>query len=130
MPINYRESAEITDAEYPLILTTGRILYQYHTRTMTGREEGLNQKAPESYIEISPKTADAQSINDGEMIRIVSRRGNIKTKAKVVDIVNDQVVFMPFHYAEGAANILTNKALDEHCKIPELKVCAVKIEKI
>jgi len=128
--VQYRDPAEITDSEYPLILTTGRVLYQYHTRTMTGRVDGLNRKAPESYIEINPQTAQKYNIDDGEMVRVLSRRGAVLTKAKVVDIINEGVVFMPFHYAEGAANILTNNALDEHCKIPELKVCAVKIEKV
>jgi formate dehydrogenase major subunit len=97
---------------------------------MTGRVEGLNKKAPESYIEIHPETANKHKIEDGEIIRVISRRGAIFTKARVVDIVNKNIVFMPFHYAEGAANVLTNNTLDENCKIPELKVCAVKIEKI
>lgn len=130
MAVPYREPAETTDALYPLILTTGRVLYQYHTRTMTGREDGLNQKAPESYLEINPKTAQKYNIHDGESVRVISRRGEIITKAKVVDIINEDVVFMPFHYAEGAANVLTNSALDPKAKIPELKVCAVKIEKV
>ncbi|MGI6227236.1 MAG: molybdopterin oxidoreductase family protein, partial [Peptococcales bacterium] len=130
MAVSYRKPAETTDESYPLVLTTGRILYQYHTRTMTGRVDGLNQKAPESYIEINPHTAKNYAIVDGETIRVSSRRGSILTKAKVVDIVDEGVVFMPFHYAEGAANVLTNSALDKQAKIPELKVCAVKIEKI
>ncbi|MDK2822913.1 MAG: formate dehydrogenase ferredoxin subunit [Clostridia bacterium] len=130
MAVDYQQPAENADEDYPLILTTGRILYQYHTRTMTGRVEGLNKKAPESYIEIHPETANKHKIEDGEIIRVISRRGAIFTKARVVDIVNKNIVFMPFHYAEGAANVLTNNTLDENCKIPELKVCAVKIEKI
>jgi len=130
VPVEYRDPAETVDSQYPLILTTGRVLYQYHTRTMTGRVEGLNKKAPESYIEINPKTARKYEIDNGEMVRVLSRRGAVITKAKIVDIINKEVVFMPFHYAEGAANILTNNALDAQCKIPELKVCAVKIEKV
>jgi formate dehydrogenase major subunit len=129
MPISYEESAEKTDEKYPFVLTTGRIIYHYHTRTMTGRVEELNQMAPESYIEISPATADKIGVQDGEEVRVSSRRGIITTKAKVTDIIEDGVVFMPFHYAKGAANVLTNTELDPISNIPELKVCAVSIEK-
>lgn len=129
MPILYQGPAEENDGEYPYLLTTGRILYQYHTRTMTGRVTGLNEMAPESYIEINPVTAHQLGIKDGEVVKVVSRRGSIITKAKVVAKVKEHVVFMPFHYAEGAANVLTNRALDKICKIPEFKVCAVRIEK-
>lgn len=128
--IQYKPAAEQVDEEYPLILTTGRILYHYHTRSMTGRVEGLNEIAPESYIEISPRTSESMKINNGELVRVSSRRGKIEVKAKITDIVEDGVVFIPFHFAEGAANILTNTALDDISNIPELKVCAVKVEKI
>lgn len=128
--IHYKPAAEQTDDEYPLILTTGRILYHYHTRSMTGRVEGLNRIAPEGYIEISPKTAKQLNLEMDEMARVSSRRGKIMTKVKVTDIVDDGVVFIPFHFAEAAANVLTNTALDDICNIPELKVCAVKVEKI
>ena len=100
-PIPYTESMEVPDEEYPLILTTGRHLYHYHTRTMTGKVEGLNKIAPESYIEISPKLANKLNIQDGERVAVASRRGEILTKAKVTDIVEEDVVFMPFHYAQG-----------------------------
>lgn len=129
MPVGYVESAEMPDGEYPLILTTGRVLYHYHTRTMTGKVEGLNQKSPHSYVEINPATADKLGIKDGEKVLIASRRGEITTVAKITDIVDDNVVFMPFHFADGAANYLTNTALDSIAKEPELKVCAVKLEK-
>ncbi len=129
-PIPYTESMEVPDEEYPLILTTGRHLYHYHTRTMTGKVEGLNKIAPESYIEISPKLANKLNIQDGERVAVASRRGEILTKAKVTDIVEEDVVFMPFHYAQGAANILTNAVFDPICHIPECKVCAVQIKKV
>ncbi len=128
--IQYKPSAEQIDEEYPLILTTGRMLYHYHSRSMTGRVEGLNKMAPESYIEISPETCDLLNIKNEEKVKVSSRRGTIEVKAKVTDIVEDGVVFIPFHYAEGAANILTNTVLDNVCNIPELKVCAVRVEKI
>lgn len=130
MPAEYVESAEMPDREYPYVLTTGRILYHYHTRTMTGRVEGLNQLAPSSYVEINEVTAIKLGIADGERVRLTSRRGQIETAARITEIVDEEVLFMPFHYAEGAANYLTNSASDPIAKIPELKVAAVRIEKI
>ncbi len=130
MPTDYVESAELPDSEYPFILTTGRVLYHYHTRTMTGRVEGLNKLSPESYIEINPATANKLGLNDGDKVKVTSRRGEITTKVKITDIVDEDVVFMPFHFADGAANFLTNTELDSIAKIPELKVCAVKVEKL
>lgn len=129
-PIEYESSKESPDADYPLILTTGRILYHYHTRTMTGKVEGLNEISGTSYIEINPQTAKRYNIEDGELIKIKSRRGSIETKAKITDMVNGNVVFMPFHFADGPVNMLTNPVLDPIAKIPELKVCSVNIEKI
>ncbi|NLJ98439.1 MAG: formate dehydrogenase subunit alpha, partial [Tissierellia bacterium] len=104
--------------------------YHYHTRTMTGRVEGLNKLAPESYVEINEVTANKLGIVDGEKVKLSSRRGDIVTSAKITDIIDENILFMPFHYAEGAANYLTNTALDSIAKIPELKVAAVKIEKL
>ncbi len=129
MGIEYIKSAELPDEEYPLILTTGRLLYHYHTRTMSGRVEGLNKKSPESFIEIHPDTASSIGVSEGDMVKVASRRGSITVKARVSDIVDRNVVFIPFHFAQGAANTLTNAALDPKSKIPEYKVCAVQIEK-
>jgi formate dehydrogenase major subunit len=97
---------------------------------MTKRVKGLEALVPESYIEVNPHTARRLGINDGDMVKVTSRRGAVKVKAKVTDMVEDGVVFMPFHFAEGAANKLTNPVFDEIAKIPELKVCAVKVEKV
>jgi len=130
MPVDHRDSAELADSEYPFIFTTGRILYHYHTRTMTGRVEGLNKISSESYVEISEVTANKLGITDGEKVRLASRRGEIITRVKITDIIDENVLFMPFHFAEGAANYLTNTELDSIAKIPELKVAAVRIEKI
>ncbi|SHJ43605.1 formate dehydrogenase, alpha subunit [Geosporobacter subterraneus DSM 17957] len=130
MSLEHKPSAEEVDPDYPLLLTTGRILYHYHTRTMTGKVDGLNRIAPESFIEIHPHTAAGLKIQNGEYVRVSSRRGSIVTKVKVVDTIEKKVVFMPFHYAIGAANMLTNTALDPTCKTPELKVCAVVVEKL
>ncbi|KNF07278.1 formate dehydrogenase H [Gottschalkia purinilytica] len=129
-PVYHTGSAETTDKEYPYILTTGRVLYQYHTRTMTGRVEKLNEKVPESYIEINEVTANKLGVKDSEKVKVTSRRGSIDIKVKVTDIVEDNVMFIPFHFAEGAANYLTNTKADSAAKIPELKVAAVNVEKI
>jgi predicted molibdopterin-dependent oxidoreductase YjgC len=126
--IEYKPSNELPDAEYPFVLTTGRVLYHYHTRTMTGKVAGLNKLSPESFIEINPMTAQVLGIVDGTKVNVSSRRGDITTVAKITKTIKEGVVFMPFHFAEGAANILTNPALDPISKIPEYKVCAVKIE--
>ena len=130
MPAEYVESAEMPDSEYPYVFTAGRILYHYHTRTMTGRVEGINQLAPSSYVEINEVDANRLGINDGDRVRITSRRGQIETTARITDIIDENVLFMPFHFAEGAANYLTNSAMDPIAKISELKVAAVKIEKV
>ena len=126
--IDFIPPAEQVDTEYPLYLTTGRVLYQYHTGTMTRRTEGLNERAPESFVEISTSDAEKNGLDDGEKIRIASRRGEITARVKVSDLAVDGTVFIPFHFAEAAANRLTNAALDPVANIPEYKVCAVKIE--
>lgn len=127
---DYKEPMEKPDEEFPLILTTGRILYHYHSMTMTGKTEGLNVIVPNSYIEVSPRRAQILDVNDGDMVKVTSRRGEIEVRVKVTDTISDGVVFMPFHFAIGAANRLTNSALDPVTDIPEYKVCAVKIEKL
>jgi predicted molibdopterin-dependent oxidoreductase YjgC len=127
--IEFREAAELPDKDYPLILTTGRILYQYHSGTMSRRSEGLNFRSRGPFFEISPKDATAYGIVEGDEVAVVSRRGRVELKAWVTDRVQDGTLFMPFHFAEASANVLTNSALDPIGKIPEYKVCAVKIEK-
>jgi formate dehydrogenase alpha subunit len=122
-------SQELPDSEYPFVLTTGRQLFHYHTGTMTRRSTGLHSIAPEAFVEINPEDALRSDISDGERLRVSSRRGSIRLKARVSDIVPAGVVFIPFHYKEASANMLTNDALDPECKIMEAKVCAVKIEK-
>ncbi|MEM2546352.1 MAG: molybdopterin-dependent oxidoreductase, partial [Candidatus Bathyarchaeia archaeon] len=129
-PVEYQPPAEQTDGLYPFILTTGRQLHQFHTGTMTRRSPTLVTQAPEGYIEINPIDASKLGISNGEKIKVKSRRGEIEIKAKVTDKVQPGTVFIPFHYAETAANKLTNAALDPKAKIPELKVCAVRLEKL
>lgn len=130
MPAEHVASAELPDKDYPFIFTTGRILYHYHTRTMTGRVEGLNKLAPESYVEINEVTAKRLHIEEGDLVRLSSRRGQIETRARITDIIDEDTLFMPFHYAQGAANYLTNTELDDIAKIPELKVAAVAMERV
>ena len=127
--IEFIPPAEIPDREYPLYLTTGRWLYQYHTGTMTMKSPGLNALAPECLVEISAADARNYKIKDGQMLKVVSRRGEILAKARISEQAFDGTIFIPFHYAAAAANRLTNAALDPAAKIPEYKVCAVKIEK-
>jgi formate dehydrogenase major subunit/formate dehydrogenase alpha subunit len=128
-PIEWGPPAETPDSEYPYYLTTGRLLYQYHTGTMTMKTGDLNSLAPDCFVEISQGDADAGRILDGDLLRVASRRGVIEAKARISDKAVNGTVFIPFHYAEAAANVLTHSALDPIAKIPELKVCAVRIEK-
>ncbi|MCR5421351.1 MAG: molybdopterin-dependent oxidoreductase, partial [Lachnospiraceae bacterium] len=129
-PAQYAPSAELPDEEYPFILMTGRILYHYNTRAMTGKTPGLMEREGKSYIEINKEDAGRLGIVDGELIRASSRRGAILTTARVGDKVSPKETWMPFHFPDGNANILTNAALDKYARIPEYKVCAIKIEKI
>lgn len=127
--IDWIPPAEQVDDEYPLYLTTGRVLYQYHTGTMTMKTDGLNERAPESYVEMSRGDAAALGVADGDLVTIASRRGSIQARVKILPMAVDGTVFIPFHFAQAAANKLTHAALDPVSGIPELKVCAVKINK-
>ncbi len=129
-PTRYQPSAELPDEEYPLILMTGRILYHYTTRAMTGRTPGLMEIEGKSFIEVNEADAARAGIQDGELIRASSRRGSILTTARVGTKVSKGETWMPFHFPDGNANWLTHAALDPFCRIPEYKVCAIKIEKI
>lgn len=128
--VNYRPSEELPDEEYPFYLSTGRQLFQYHTGTMTRKVHAINVISPDAYIEIHPEDASNIGVFDGDMVRVSSRRGHIDIRVHTTDRLLKGSVFIPFHFKEAAANILTNNALDPISKIPELKVCAVKIEAI
>jgi len=108
-------------------LTTGRVLYQYHTGTMTMKSDDLNERAPEAFVEISHKDAKTYNLDDGAMANINSRRGSINARVKISKKAVDGTVFIPFHFAQAAVNKLTNAALDPISGIPEYKVCAVKL---
>ena len=126
---SYREPAELPDEDYPLILTTGRVLFHFHTGTMTRRVKGLEEIYPQGLVEIHPLDAGKLSLEDGDMTRVISRRGKVVVRVKVTEVSPPGVVFMSFHFKEAAANLLTIDALDPVAKIPELKVCAVRLEK-
>lgn len=126
--VEYQDPAELPDEEYPFILTTGRNIFQFHTGTMTRRSAKLEAESPEGYVELNPEDAAELGVPDGEQVKLVSRRGEIQAKAWVTDRVPRGLVFVPFHYAEAAANVLTIAAVDPQAKIPEFKVCAVRVE--
>jgi formate dehydrogenase alpha subunit len=127
--IDYIPPAEMPDDVYPLFLTTGRLLYQYHTGTMTMKSPGLNAIAAECFVEISAADADIYDIKDGQLLKVISRRGEILAKANISEMAIQGTIFIPFHYALAAANRLTHAVCDPLAGIPEYKVCAVKIEK-
>ena len=105
-------------------------MFQYHTGTMTRRSPKLEQELSEGYVEINPADAQSLSISQGERVRVISRRGEIEIAAQITPRVDRGVVFIPFHFAEAAANVLTIAALDPVAKIPEYKVCAVRVERV
>jgi len=127
--LEYRPPAEVADAEYPYTLMTGRVIFHYHTRTQTDRSKVLHYEVPESFIEMNTKDAAELGIKQHEKIKVRSRRGETITTARVSDGIAPKVLYMPMHFADGANN-LTNTALDPLSKMPELKHCAVAVEKI
>lgn len=129
-PVEFVPPAEVADENYPFILTTGRVLYQYHTGTMTRKADGLTTKEPVAYIEMSSNDAAKLGVKHGTMVAVSSRRGTINVVVRVSEKAVDGTVFIPFHFAEAAANILTNNAACPESGIAEVKVCAVKIEPV
>lgn len=128
--IEYKPPAEVVDDEYPFWMTTGRVYAHYHTGTMTRNSKALDNEVPEGFLEIHPEDAKSLDIGDGHKIKMASRRGEIETRITITDRVKKGVVFMPFHFEEARVNKLTNPAYDPIAKIPELKVCAVKLAKV
>jgi formate dehydrogenase major subunit len=130
MAVDWTPPAEVPDEEYPYVLSTGRRLYQYHSRTQTGRCLGLNDILGEETADISPVDAERLGIKHGEVIKVKSRRGEVKVKAKVTKEVPRGLVWMAFHFREACANWLTNPVFDPISQTAEYKACAVQIEKI
>ena len=129
-PAVFKESQELPDEEYPLILMTGRILYHYNAAAMTSRAPGLMDIAGEGFIEINHEDAGKLGIENGETVKVISRRGEITAKARVGRKVSPGETWMPFHFPDSPVNVLTNAALDDLARIPEYKVCAVRVEKL
>lgn len=126
----YRASSELPDAEYPLMLTTGRVLYHYNACAMTDKTEGINEISNHSFIELNTKDAERLGIADGDRVKVSSRRGVIDSVAHVSEKTNVGESWMPFHFQDGNCNWLTKAALDNICSTPEYKVCAVRVEKL
>jgi assimilatory nitrate reductase catalytic subunit len=128
-PVTHRPAAEEPDAEYPLYLTTGRVLAQYQSGAQTRRVAALTDAAPGPFVELHPRLAARLRVVEGEPLAVVSRRGQVIAPARITDAVRPDTVFMPFHWpGPGRANTLTNPALDPTSKMPEFKVCAVRLE--
>ncbi|MFE2551020.1 molybdopterin oxidoreductase family protein [Streptomyces sp. NPDC059355] len=128
-PVSHRDAAEVPDAEYPVLLTTGRVVSQYQSGAQTRRVDELNTAAPGPFVEIHPRLATRIGAVEGTPLAVVSRRGRAVAPARITDTIRADTVFMPFHWpGEGRANNLTNPALDPVSRMPEFKVCAVRVE--
>ncbi|MFF9064905.1 molybdopterin oxidoreductase family protein [Streptomyces sp. NPDC014891] len=129
VPVVHRAAAEETDAEYPVVLTTGRVVSQYQSGAQTRRVDELNAAAPGPFVELHPRVAERLGVTEGERVAVVSRRGRAVAPARITTAIRPDTVFMPFHWAgEGRANTLVNPALDPVSRMPEFKVCAVRLE--
>ncbi len=129
-PTGFIPPAESPDAEFPLLLTTGRTYFHWHTGTMTRRSHLLDREEPWAFVELNSGDARQLGLREGELVRVASRRGAVEARARVTDMVPPGTIFMPFHFAEGAANALTHNVLDPEAGIPEYKVCGARISKV
>jgi predicted molibdopterin-dependent oxidoreductase YjgC len=127
--ISYRGAEELPDESFPFVFNTGRHLMHFHSGSMSRRSRSLDILDPEPLVDIHPADARDLGISERDMITVTSRRGELTARALVTTRTARGNIFLPFHYVEAAANLLTNSARDPVCKIPELKVCAVKVEK-
>lgn len=128
-PVDYRPPAEVPDDEYPYLLSTGRVLFHWHGGTMSRRSPGLNTIAPEAEAEIHPDDANSLGLRQGDLVQVSSRRGAVIASTRITERSPRGTVFMTFHYAEAAVNLLTIDAVDPVAKIPEYKICAVQMQK-
>jgi formate dehydrogenase major subunit len=129
VPVEYLPPSELPSEEYPFFLNTGRQMYHWHTGTMTRRAEGLDSREPVPIVEIAPVDALALGLGEGDTVRVTSRRGSVLIGVRISDRQAPGQVFIPMHFREAAANLLTNPALDPYAKIAEFKVSAVRVEK-
>ncbi len=130
VPAAIRPPDELPDDEFPMVLSTGRVLEHWHTGAMTRRAGVLDQIEPEATAQMSPRELARRGFKAGDMIRIETRRGAVEVKLRADRDVPENMVFLPFCYAEAAANLLTNPALDPFGKIPEFKFCAAKVSRV
>jgi predicted molibdopterin-dependent oxidoreductase YjgC len=130
VPVEYAPPVELPDHDYPFVMNTGRQLYHWHTGTMTRRASGLDQREPTPIMEINPADAAALGVADGDLVRVTSRRNSLVISCRISERVAPGQVFVPFHFREAAANLLTNPVLDPYAKMAELKCCAVRIEPV
>ncbi|MEO8227834.1 MAG: molybdopterin-dependent oxidoreductase, partial [Gemmatimonadota bacterium] len=128
VPVEYLPPSELPDDEYPFVMNTGRQMYHWHTGTMTRRSEGLDSREPTPVVEINPADALALGLADGDSVRITSRRGTMVSGTRISDRQAPGQIFVPFHFREAAANLLTNPQLDPYAKIAEFKISAVRVE--
>ena len=130
-PVSHRASAEEPDDEYPVLLTTGRVVAQYQSGAQTRRVDELNNAAPGPFVELHPRLAARLGAADGDPLAVISRRGRAVAPARITTAIRPDTVFMPFHWpGEGRANTLTNPALDPTSRMPEFKTCAVRVEPV
>jgi formate dehydrogenase major subunit len=127
VPVDYAPPVELPNAEYPFVMTTGRQLYHWHTGTMTRRAAGLDRREPTPVVEIHPDDARELGMEDGDLVRLTSRRNTLVSSCRISERVARGQVFVPFHFREAAANLLTNPVLDPYAKMAELKCCAVQV---
>jgi assimilatory nitrate reductase catalytic subunit len=131
VPVTHRAMAEEPDDEYPVLLTTGRVVAQYQSGAQTRRVDELNAAAPGPFVEMHPRLAERLGAADGDAVAVVSRRGRAVAPVRVTTTIRPDTVFMPFHWpGEGRANTLTNPALDPTSRMPEFKACAVRVEAV
>ncbi|TDC63288.1 nitrite reductase, partial [Actinomadura sp. GC306] len=129
VPAEHHGPGEDVDADYPVYLTTGRVLAQYQSGAQTRRVAALAEAAPEPFAELHPDLAGRLGVEDGDRVRVASRRGAVTVRARLTRDIRHDTVFIPFHWAgEGSANLLTNTVLDPVSRMPEFKVCAVRVE--
>jgi formate dehydrogenase major subunit len=129
VPVDYQPAAELPDEEYPFILNTGRLLEHWHTGTMTRRSKALDAIEPEATCQMNPEDLTELGVDPDGYVKLSTRRGTITLRARATPGVSRGNVFVPFHFREASANILTNDVLDPFGKIPEFKFCAVRVEK-
>jgi assimilatory nitrate reductase catalytic subunit len=131
VPVEHRPVAEDLDAEYPVYLTTGRLLQHYQSGAQTRRVRALHEAQPEPMVEMHPDLAEAHRLQEGDQVRVISRRGAVQSRVRITETIRPDTVFMPFHWGGASSvNLVTNPALDPVSKMPEFKVCAVRLEAV